>query len=137
MESVILHSKDEKLFSVNKETAKLFGLVNNLLLDNPDAENIPLPEVESDVLEKIINFTKSETPNEFLNNFNRSELLKMIYATNYLDYKELLDLTMKQIVKNIKNKTPQEIREYFGIESDFTPEEEEQVRKENEWIEQE
>lgn len=33
-------------------------------------------------------------------------------------------------------KTPEEIRRTFGIKNDFTPEEEEQVRKENEWCEE-
>lgn len=33
-------------------------------------------------------------------------------------------------------KTPEEIRKTFNIKNDFTPEEEEQVRKENEWCEE-
>jgi S-phase kinase-associated protein 1 len=36
----------------------------------------------------------------------------------------------------IKNKSPDEIRQTFNIQNDFTPEEEEQVRKENEWCEE-
>ena len=36
----------------------------------------------------------------------------------------------------IKGKTPEEIRKTFNIKNDFTPEEEEQVRKENEWCEE-
>jgi S-phase kinase-associated protein 1 len=36
----------------------------------------------------------------------------------------------------IKNKSPEEIRATFNITNDFTPEEEEQVRKENEWCEE-
>jgi len=35
----------------------------------------------------------------------------------------------------IKGKTPDEIRETFNITNDFTPEEEEQIRRENEWAE--
>jgi S-phase kinase-associated protein 1 len=33
-------------------------------------------------------------------------------------------------------KTPEQIRTTFNIKNDFTPEEEEQVRKENEWCEE-
>ncbi|KAH7332134.1 hypothetical protein KP509_20G069800 [Ceratopteris richardii] len=33
----------------------------------------------------------------------------------------------------IKEKTPEEIRRAFNIENDFTPEEEEEVRRENQW----
>jgi S-phase kinase-associated protein 1 len=36
----------------------------------------------------------------------------------------------------IKNKSPEEIRATFNIPNDFSPEEEEQVRKENEWCEE-
>ena len=32
-------------------------------------------------------------------------------------------------------KTPEEIRKAFNIKNEFTPEEEEQIRKENEWCE--
>jgi len=34
----------------------------------------------------------------------------------------------------IKGKTPEEIKKVFGIDKDFTPEEEEAVRKENPWL---
>jgi len=36
----------------------------------------------------------------------------------------------------IRGKTPEEIRKTFNIENDFTPEEEAQVKKENEWCEE-
>ena len=56
-------------------------------------------------------------------------------AANYLDIKPLLDLTCKTVANMIKGKTPEEIRKTFNIKNDFTPEEEEIVRKENEWCE--
>lgn len=34
----------------------------------------------------------------------------------------------------IKGKTVEEIRKTFNIKNDFTPEEEETIRKENEWF---
>ena len=36
----------------------------------------------------------------------------------------------------IKGKSPEEIRTTFNILNDFTPEEEEQIRRENEWAEE-
>ena len=36
----------------------------------------------------------------------------------------------------IKGKTPEEIRKLFNIVNDFTKEEEDQIRKENEWAEE-
>lgn len=55
-------------------------------------------------------------------------------AANYLNIKGLLDITCKTVANMIKGKNPEEIRKTFNIENDFTPEEEEQIRKENEWV---
>ena len=60
----------------------------------------------------------------------------MILAANYLDIKSLLDLTCKTVADEIKGKTPEEIRVRFNIKNDFTPEEEEEVKRENAWCEE-
>lgn len=57
-------------------------------------------------------------------------------AANFLDIKPMLDLTCKTVAKMITGKTPEEIRAQFNIQNDFTPAEEEQVRKENAWAEE-
>ncbi|KAG6775671.1 hypothetical protein POTOM_019160 [Populus tomentosa] len=54
-------------------------------------------------------------------------------AANYLNIKGLLDLTCQTVADMIKGKTPEEIRKTFNIKNDFTPEEEEEVRRENQW----
>jgi S-phase kinase-associated protein 1 len=66
---------------------------------------------------------------------DQGTLFELILAANYLDIKALLDLTCKTVANMIKGKTPEEIRKTFNIKNDFTPEEEEAVRKENEWVE--
>ena len=60
----------------------------------------------------------------------------LIQAANFLEIKDLLDLTCKTVANMIKGKSPEEIRVTFNIKNDFTPEEEEQVRKENEWCDE-
>jgi len=50
-----------------------------------------------------------------------------------MDIKPLLNLTCKHIANMIRGKKPEEIRAIFNIENDFTPEEEEQIKRENEW----
>jgi S-phase kinase-associated protein 1 len=54
-------------------------------------------------------------------------------AADYLEINGLLDLTCQAVADMIKGKTPEEIRETFDIENDFTPEEEAKVRRENQW----
>ncbi|CAN6168382.1 unnamed protein product [Urochloa humidicola] len=60
-------------------------------------------------------------------------LFDIILAANYLDIKGLLDITCQKVADTIKDKQPEEIRKIFNIKNDFTPEEEEEVRRENEW----
>ncbi|KAF7837841.1 SKP1-like protein 1A [Senna tora] len=42
-------------------------------------------------------------------------------------------MTSLKVADMIKGKTPEEIRELFDIKNDFTPEEEAEVREENQW----
>jgi len=64
---------------------------------------------------------------------DQSTLFELILAANYLNIKPLLDLTCLTVANMIKGKTPEEIRKTFNIPNDFTPEEEEKVRRENQW----
>lgn len=56
-------------------------------------------------------------------------------AANFLDIQSLLDLTCKTVANMIKGKTPEQIRAEFDIPNDFTPEELEDVRRDNAWCE--
>jgi len=64
---------------------------------------------------------------------DQATLFDLILAANYLNIKGLLDLTCQTVANMIKGKTPEEIRRTFNIKNDFTPEEEEEVRRENQW----
>jgi S-phase kinase-associated protein 1 len=63
-------------------------------------------------------------------------ILTIAQAANYLDIKALLDVGCKTVANMIKGKSPEEIRKTFNIQNDFTPEEEDQIRRENEWAEE-
>ena len=64
---------------------------------------------------------------------DQATLFEIILAANYLNMKGLLDLTCMTVANMMKGKTPEEIRKTFNIKNDFTAEEEEEVRKENQW----
>ncbi|KAH9249077.1 hypothetical protein BASA81_013196 [Batrachochytrium salamandrivorans] len=157
---VRLSSSDAQEFTVAKDIAYQSVLIKNMLEDLGDDEDasIPLPNVAGTVLAKVIdyathhkddvppppedenkNITKSsedidEWDKEFIN-VDQGTLFEIILAANYLDMKGLLDLGCKTVANMIKGKTVEEIRKTFNIVNDFTPEEEEQIRKENEWCE--
>jgi len=63
-------------------------------------------------------------------------LIDVIMAANFLNVKDLLELTCACVASMIKGKTPEQIRALFNIENDFTPEEEEKIREENRWCEE-
>eukprot|EP00483_Globobulimina_turgida_P002274 UN02276 len=66
---------------------------------------------------------------------DQETLFELILAANHLKIKPLLDLTCAKVASMIKGKSPEEIRQTFNIQNDFTPEEEEAVRAENRWAE--
>jgi len=64
---------------------------------------------------------------------DKPTLFDLILAANYLNIQSLLDLTCQSVADMIKGKTPEQIRETFNIKNDFSPEEEEEIRKQNQW----
>jgi Skp1 family, dimerisation domain len=58
-----------------------------------------------------------------------------LQAAYALEIQPLVELCCKIVASMIKGKSAEEIRKTFNITNDFTPEEEEQIRRENEWAE--
>ena len=134
----------------------LSGTIKNMIDDfgeGVDDVTIPLQNVNANILAKIVEYCNHHFDNpekkedtgdgkkisEWDAKFtevDQATLFEMILAANYLDIKPLLDLTCKTVANMIIGKTPEEIRKTFNIKNDFTPEEEEKVRKENEWCEE-
>lgn len=154
MGKVKLGSSDSQVFEVDEEVANESQTVKGLLEDaaNPD-DLIPLPNVSGKILSKVIEFSKYhveankkgpddkpakseddvKTWDADFVKVDQATLFDLILAANYLNIKSLLDLTCQTVAQMIKGKTPEEIRKHFGIKNDFTPEEEEEVRRENQW----
>lgn len=79
----------------------------------------------------------SEWDNNFFGGLEKHELFRIMNASNYLEIKVLLEFGCKYVAEHIKGKSVEELREYFEQENDFTPEEEEELRKQHAWIEDE
>jgi S-phase kinase-associated protein 1 len=152
---VALVSSDGERFVVGLEVARQFEEVMSII----DAcARAPLSSrgghteeicvaAESPILSKVIEFATyqahcagvdSDEVNERnarLIDVDQGTLFHLILASNNMGIKLLLDLTCKAVADMIKGKTPEEIRAHFNIQNDFTPEEEEEVRRENAWCE--
>ncbi|XP_058185236.1 SKP1-like protein 1B [Rhododendron vialii] len=146
---ITLKSSDGEAFEVEEVVALESQTIKHMIEDDCADSVIPLPNVTSKILAKVIEYCKKhvETPKtedrsaeeelktwdaEFVK-VEQPVLFDLILAANYLNIKSLLDLTCQTVADMIKGKTPEEIRKTFNIRNDFTPEEEEEVRRENQW----
>ena len=96
-----------------------------------DDKIITEEEEEKDLNEAALE--KIEKWDEDFFNLDQAMVFELILAANYLDIKGLLNLGCKIVAKMIRGKTPEQIRTHFNLKNDFTPEEEEKIKKENEW----
>jgi len=153
---------EEKKVKVKYNVACTSKVLRNMLEDmftgnEKDGEEpmLPVPGVSEATLIKTIEFFEhhlydqveedpptikktlvlSEWDKAFCN-VGQDELFHLILAANFLDHKLMLDVTTKTVANMIAGKTPEEIRAHFHIVNDFTPEEEEQIKKENSWCEE-
>ncbi|KAL1981442.1 hypothetical protein VTN96DRAFT_2658 [Rasamsonia emersonii] len=155
--TITLQSSDGVEITVEREVAERSVLIKNMLEDlGTTDEPVPLPNVNEAVLKKVIEWCthhKNDPPSTGDDDDSRRKttdidewdqkfmqvdqemLFEIILAANYLDIKALLDVGCKTVANMIKGKSPEEIRKTFNIQNDFTPEEEDQIRRENEWAE--
>ena len=150
---ITLKSSDGESFEVDEAVAIESQTIKHMIEDDCADNGIPLPNVTSKILAKVIEYCKKHVENpktedvgavaggdEDLKTWDadfvkvdQATLFDLILAANYLNIKNLLDLTCQTVADMIKGKTPEEIRKTFNIKNDFTPEEEEEVRRENQW----
>ncbi|OAQ99526.1 hypothetical protein LLEC1_02534 [Akanthomyces lecanii] len=162
MSKIWLISNDAATIEVDRVVVERSMLIKNMLEDVGDdaisqTNPIPIPNVNEAVLRKVIEWCnhhrddpaqaaddesdarkKTTDIDEWDQKFmqvDQEMLFEIILASNYLDIKPLLDVGCKTVANMIKGKSPEEIRKTFNITNDFTPEEEEQIRRENEWAE--
>ncbi|KAJ7940466.1 Skp1 family, tetramerization domain-containing protein [Mycena leptocephala] len=173
---VLLVTSDNEQFTTEKDIVERSVLIKNMLEDVGESDQpIPLPNVSSSVLKKVLEYCEhhrgeplpaadseqsqdetrkrttdiSEWDQKFIT-VDQEMLFEIILqpttstsslccmSTFPFSFVCLLchsDVGCKTVANMIKGKTPEEIRKLFNIVNDFTPEEEAQIKKENEWAE--
>ena len=152
---IILVSSDGEKMQVSEKAARRSVLIKGILDDYPEDPEVPLHNVKSNILTKVVTYLEqyaNSEPKEIerplpSNNFNEcveawdyqfidlelDMIFEIILAANYLDIKPLMELASSKVASIIKGKSAEDIRKTFNIQNDFTPEEENQIREENQW----
>ena len=118
--------------------------------DDDDERVVPLPNVNAAILQKIIQWAQHDKENvqptkeigtrkdeadkcsqsntkavtwksEFFK-VDQGTLLELILAANYLDIKELLDVSCETVALMMKGRSPEEIRATFKLPNDLVEE---------------
>lgn len=155
---ITLRTQDGETFKVERRIAVASVTIRDIVSDVDDLTvPIELPAVSSEILRKILEFVNyhDKTP-VVMATHPRSECMietqsewdaaycdvpmdtleALIAAANFLDIRPLVYVLCRSVADMIKGRTPEEIRETFGIENDFSPEELAQVRLENAWADE-
>ncbi|KAI1736529.1 s-phase kinase-associated protein 1 [Xylaria scruposa] len=130
------------------------------MLELLDAEHttdkpIPVPGVAGDTLKQVMEWCEQHWSDpvpqpgdktnhrmvlvipdldaEFFKLLDKDMLIQVANAANYLDIPLLLQQAVFVIAKHLKDKTTEEMCEFLNIESDFTADEVELIRRENAW----
>lgn len=125
-QEVTLQSQDGTEFKVEIKVAQMSETIKNLIEDAGTEHPIPLPNVSASILKKVVEYCKYHVDNptvvsdekkddkrtdnisewdlEFCasKNLDQPTLFELILAANYLDIKDLLDLTCKTVANMIK-----------------------------------
>ena len=138
--------KDGEIIEVPVEVASTSKLIAGLIEDGGTDDEIPISQVNKAIMEKVLTFMQRMTehqPPEIEKplsstdlsqvveawyadyvNVDQETLFEIVMAANYLDIKPLLELSCAKVASMIKGKDVKQIRQFFNIENDFTPEEE-------------
>ncbi|XP_043707040.1 SKP1-like protein 1A [Telopea speciosissima] len=175
---VFLKSSDGETFEVDESVVRVSETLKNMIEDGCVDDTITLPNVNSKILPKVIEYCKKQVTDngsskkkmkttingdgdekgkkalpgegedfwkrkaeveelkkweaEYMD-IDQQVLYELMLAANYLDIKGLLDIAAEKVASMIRGRTPEQIREVFNVKNDFTPEEEEEIRKKNSW----
>ncbi|XP_004488769.1 SKP1-like protein 14 [Cicer arietinum] len=143
---ITLIAADGSVFEVEPNIVKEMKTVQSYIDElDQNTVSIPLPNVFGNDLAMIIEYckkhaseeetkeAKEEFDFEFVKRMKSDDKLRLLQAASYLNMESFLQFMAKAIAAEIENQSVEFVRDYFQIESDFTPEEEAELRKENEW----
>eukprot|EP00300_Choanocystis_sp_HF-7_P033869 c46301_g1_i1.p1 GENE.c46301_g1_i1~~c46301_g1_i1.p1 ORF type:complete len:149 (+),score=42.56 c46301_g1_i1:54-500(+) len=142
-DTIVLLSADGREFKVEREVAYIMKTVKAALEDATESDVVPVGLISGDTLCEVIEFCKSvhskspEHEEKWMTKFSRLDkvtLFHIILAADFLNCTELLDASCRSLANEFRHKDEHGIKAMFGIEGDFTPEEEESVLRDNPFL---
>ncbi|CAM8923392.1 unnamed protein product [Rhodiola kirilowii] len=152
---ILIKSSDGQTFEVEETIAIQSQTIKSMIEEDGNVRNnaFPVPNITGKIMSMVVEYcnkhAKQSKPTSVAESSDAdpeledwdakfvkvdfSVLFELCNAANYLNIKNLLDLTTQAIADSIKDKMPEEVRKIFRIENDLTPEEEAQLRKDNAW----
>ncbi len=140
---VTLKSIDGAMFPLSCEALRLSQYLSACTSFCETSTPIMIPYPAS-LVERLVQYLERhaqnaddlETWDEEFCKVSQPVLFEIILMGYYCRVESMTDVCCRTVANMIKGKSPEEIRKTFNIKNDFTPEEEEQVRRENEWGEE-
>ena len=155
--TIKIKTNDGKEVDLSSKAALRSGLLKGMMEDYQDSTEFSLNNVDGETLEKVKDYLtryeneepkiiekplKSNDFKELVNDWeykfldlSDNEILAIIKAANFMDIKPLLELVAVKITCKLRGTTTETIRKDFNIDT-FTKEEEEQIIKDKEYLEQ-
>jgi S-phase kinase-associated protein 1 len=124
--------------------ANVSATIRSIIEDAGVADPVPIHNVAAVTLAKVVEYCayhadasrsdaeKDAWKAEFVK-MDQHALFDLILAANYLNIQPLLDLGCETVARAIAGKSPEEVRATLNITNDFTPEEEEELKRDGKW----
>ena len=149
---ITLKSNDGALFTLNEKAVLRSNLIAGILVDYEDNTEVPLPDVNGTTLGRIVEYLKhyensepkpipkplknshideilDEWDYDFIIEVPLDDSIDLLNAANYMDIAPLLQLACCRIAREMIDRPVEEVRELFGITSDMSKEEMEEMDK--------
>lgn len=141
-----LLTKDGQVFPLPRAAAAGSELLRTMMEGDPDAVEVTLIHIEAKVLKLVCDYLTyhADVParvidrplqsmnlsdlvdafdTEFIQSISQEMLFKLLLAANYLNVRSLIALCCAKIATMIKDKSPEQVRNTFGIRHDGTAQE--------------
>ncbi|KAA8545430.1 hypothetical protein F0562_020214 [Nyssa sinensis] len=128
--TIVLKSSDGETFEVEEAVALESQTIKHMIEDNCADTSIPLPNVTSKILAKVIEYCKKHVDTPKSEDKTVDDEIKNFDAKSSKSIRHTFVIFLADM---IKGKTPEEINKTFNIKNEFTAEEEEEFHREIAW----